>query len=225
MTVDEIAAAVMEEGDGGAQRALKELARDNASAPLLLAQLAAYPDVDVRAWVSGTVRSMLPAAEAVPILLRLIRDRDADVRDTAISDLIAVDRTAAAAALVPMLRSRLRTDHEYPLFAAFHLADLRDHESLPAIRALADTAARPYVRRYASIAALLLEGREDEILRRLRACEQGSTYSLAVAALIIGTPEARATVDECMTNAPDEECRRECQRALANRRPMQIHTR
>src|SRR5258708_20455993 len=102
MTVDEIAAAVMEEGDGGAHRALKELARDNASAPLLLAQLAAYPDVDVRAWLSGTVRSMLPAAEAVPILLRLIRDRDADARDTASTDLIPADRTPPSPPLSPL---------------------------------------------------------------------------------------------------------------------------
>jgi HEAT repeat protein len=222
MTADEIAAAVLDDNDDLARHALEDLARHPESAPFLLGQLAGHPDVDVRSWVSGAARALMPAAEAVPILSRLISDKDKDVRDTAITDLIAVDRSAAANALIPRLRARLGADHEFPLFAAGHLAELRDYESLPAIRALAETASRHYVRRGASIVALLLEGREVEVLRRLRAHEHESTWALADVALMVGTPEARAAVEQCAASAPDEECRRECRNALANRQPVQV---
>ncbi len=141
----------------------------------------------------------------------------------AIEDLICVDREVALRALVPGLRARLRDKKERrPLFAVFHLAELGDRESLPAIRELAATARVPRHRDFAAVACLLLEGRGDEILRRLREHDHPVTTALARAALLLGTPEALEAVERCAAAAPDEECRKKCRWQLEQVRGVRV---
>jgi HEAT repeat protein len=62
----------------------------------------------VRQWVALEAASLLDE-HAAPILLRLARDRHADVRMDAVNELVKLDREGARR-LAPALRRRLRSD-------------------------------------------------------------------------------------------------------------------
>ena len=140
-------------------------------------------------------------------------ERDADVRDIALQELLAI-APQAAASLAPLLRRSLRSkDFWGPVMPMWALARLRDSESLPLIKTL-EGDRRPFVQATARVVALILEGRDGELLEAIRGRDHLHMPWLAHGASILGTAEAIDALSEWATSAPDAECRRECEEAL-----------
>ena len=105
----------------------------------ILEQLAMHKDPAVRAWVPWAARRGLSKPDAVAIALRLFRDRDSDVRDVALDELVELDREAASK-LAGTLRQRLKSKEFYePIAAMWALAAIGDKASVDDIRANART--------------------------------------------------------------------------------------
>jgi hypothetical protein len=190
---------------------LDGLRADRGRAARILDELSRHDSADVRAWVAWAAPQVLGEGGS-SVLMGLTRDRDPDVREAAIDELVTLDPDAARR-LVPALRRRLRsTEAREPVSAMWTLAELGDRSSLPAIRRLAEAKdlEHPFNARVAEIVCLLLEERGDEVLWRLRAHDHDYTPWLATAARVLGTESARAALAQCAAGAPDEECRRVC---------------
>jgi hypothetical protein len=129
----------------------------------------------------------------------------------ALEELRDLDPEAAKRVVKTIRKKLLATDPKESAFAVWTLVQLGDRDSLDVIRRLSERAESPYLRRTAQIAALALEGRVDEILRRIRGHDHENMAALANAALLVGGPRGLETVKECAEDAPDPECRHYCQ--------------
>lgn len=190
---------------------LDGLRADRGRAARILDELTRHENADVRAWVAWAAPQVLGEG-GVYVLMGMTRDRDRDVRDAAIEELVALDPDAARR-LVPALRRRLRSREAHePVSAMWTLAELGDTGSLPAIRRIAQSERLdyPFQAHVAEVVCLVLEGREDEIVEGLRAHDHGRMPWLATGARVLGTESARSALEECAMTAPDEECRRAC---------------
>jgi hypothetical protein len=210
---DEVAAVVSREDVGAAEvdAVLDELRANRGRAARILDELSRHKNVDVRSWVGWATPQVLGDG-GVYVLMGLTRDRDPAVRDAAIDELVELDPDAARR-LLPGLRRRLRSrDAHEPVAAMWTLAELGDRGSLPAIRRIAagEGLDYPFQARVAEVVCLVLEEREDEIVRRMRAHDHGQMQSLATAARVLGTDAARSALEQCAAEAPDEDCRRVC---------------
>jgi hypothetical protein len=190
---------------------LDELRADRGRAARILDELSRHDSVDVRAWVAWATPQVLGDGGSF-VLMGLARDRDREVRDAATEELVALDPDAAGR-LVPALRRRLRS-HEAreSVTAMWTLAELRDRDSAPAIRRIAETPdlEHAFHARVAEVVCLVLDDREDEVLWRLRAHDHDYMPWLATAARVLGTDAARSALEQCAAGAPDEECRSAC---------------
>jgi hypothetical protein len=213
LTADHIASVIADDASGAHEinDIVSRLRVDLEEATRVLDELARHRNADVRFWVSWAAREVL-GERGVPLVLRLARDRDPDVRDGAVQELVKVDPEAARS-LIPALRRQLAsTDIFEPVFAMWTLVELGDREAAPLVRQIAAERASeyPFHQKTAAVVALLLEGREDEVLDRIRSHDHELMQWLVMAAVVIGTPEARAALEECARTAPDEECRQMC---------------
>lgn len=209
-------AAAVERGDTEMlAAAVAELRADRGRAARILDELSRHREPDVRGWVSGTARAVLEEG-GVYIVLGLTRDRDPGVRDRAVADLVALDPDVARR-LVPALRRRLRSaGSEESERAMWALAELGDTRAVPRIRQIAESAdANDRLRRNsAEVVCLLLGGRPEKVLERMRDHEHDLMPWLARAARLLGTDEARAVLAERAEHAPDAECRAVCRAEL-----------
>src|SRR2546423_8877587 len=90
-------AAEIQRSDGPDAEALLAAFRSSPlEAKRILEQLALHEDPVVRAWAPWAARRSLSKTDAVALALRLIRDRDSDVRDVALEELLELDLSAAA---------------------------------------------------------------------------------------------------------------------------------
>jgi hypothetical protein len=195
---------------------IDDLRKDQEHASRLLEKLSSNEDVDVRLWVSKAAREVLGEA-AIPLILRLTRDRDVDVQDVAIEELFQLGPLAARK-VVALLRRKLKSKDIYqPVFAMWKLVELNDRESLPLIRAVADAPEGdyPFHQRTARVVCMLMET-PYEIVERIRSHDHELMQWLTIAARELRTEEARAALEECARSAPDRECRRMCEGALAS---------
>jgi hypothetical protein len=192
---------------------LSSLQADPSTARRVLTDLSKDSRGEVRAWVPFAARKIL-GPEAVPYLLTLAKDPDPDVSDVALEELRDLDPEAAKRVVKTIRKKLLATDPKESAFAVWTLVQLGDRDSLDVIRRLSERAESPYLRRTAQIAALALEGRVDEILRRIRGHDHENMAALANAALLVGGPRGLETVKECAEDAPDPECRHYCQLQL-----------
>jgi hypothetical protein len=191
---------------------VEDLRAERGRAARILDELSRHRDPDVRGWVVWATPEVLGDG-GVYVLVGLTRDRDAEVRDAAIEELVALDADAARK-LIPSLRRRLRSrDADEPVTAMWTLAQLHDRESLPQVRRIAEAEGRdhPWQRMPAEVVTLLLQDRGDEILGAIRAHDHERMPWLAAGARILATEEARETLRECARSAPDEVCRRACE--------------
>jgi HEAT repeat protein len=182
----------------------------------VLDELITHRDVEVRAWATDRAAAVL-GEDAVPLLLRATKDRDPDVRDVGIERLLEVDPKAAEA-IVPRLRRKLRGPEFYDAVSAmWALAQLRYSNAIDDIRE-AGRAGRQAGKTFqgitADVVADLLEGRDMQLVASLEAHDHDRTSALAVAASLIGTPEALAALHKCAESAPDEDCRLACKERL-----------
>ena len=191
---------------------VEDLRAERGRAARILDELSRHRDPDVRGWVAWATPEVLGDG-GVYVLVGLTRDRDPEVRDAAIEELVALDAQAAHK-LIPSLRRRLRSrDAHESIAAMWTLAQLQDRESLPQIRRIAeaDDLDHPWQRMPAEVVTLLLQERGGEILRAIRAHDHERMPWLATGARILATEEARETLLECARSAPDEDCRRACE--------------
>jgi hypothetical protein len=137
---------------------IDDLRADPERAARLLEELARHRDVDVRLWVPYAAREVLGEA-AIPLILRLTRDRDVDVQDVAIEELFQLG-PGAARNVVSQLRRKLQSKVIYePVFAMWKLVELDDRESLPLIRAVAEApeGEYPFHQKTARVICMMLE--------------------------------------------------------------------
>jgi hypothetical protein len=196
---------------------LEELLRSLKSQPAVaiatLSELSDHPSFEVRSWVPRAARLAL-GQEGLTIIKRATHDRDPDIRDAAIEELVALDPREADF-LVPELRRRLRSGDTYePVAAMWTLAQIGAKDALGDVEEVARSADRPWHRKAAEIAVLALRGDGEEIARRIRDHDHDSVPWLAEAARIVGTKECRAALSWCVDGAPDQSCRNACREAL-----------
>lgn len=176
----------------------------------ILEALAANTSKSVRFWAAAAAPSILDAASA-PLLVQLARDRDRDVSDTAVDELLRIDPEAARVVLPRLRRDLKSNDFQWPVFAMLRLAVLRDIDSLPAINEIAHHPAHPYQAIVAGAAALFLEGRIDEITRRIRSHDHVAMPWLTYLASASGDIDAIQSLRECASSMIlDDECRGHC---------------
>jgi len=180
----------------------------------ILEQLAMHKDPAVRAWVPWAARRGLSKPDAVAIALRLFRDRDSDVRDVALDELVELDREAASK-LAGTLRQRLKSKEFYePIAAMWALAAIGDKASVDDIRANAAHWDNALHKNTAEVVCLLLEDRGTEVVRRIRDHDHRLMPWLSKAARLLGTDDAWDALQTCSRTAPDDECRNFCQEEL-----------
>jgi HEAT repeat protein len=132
------------------------------------------------------------------------------VRDDALAKLLDVAPEQAKDE-VERIRRLLRSRDDFEVASAlWTLAELRDEEALPAIDKIANAPRVPWLRKPASVSALLVRGQTDEVLEAIARHEHDRMKELAHAAAILGTAEAIEVLRRCSTASIDRECRGWC---------------
>jgi hypothetical protein len=214
VTAAAVAAAL--EADEPLDAALAALKRDPAQAKDVFDELASAGRFFVRQWVALEAPAIL-GRRAVPLLLRLTRDRHEDVRMDAVNELVELDREAAAQ-LAPALRRQLRSRDVYePIVAMRALMLVGDTEDADEMRRAAAESDYPFHRLAAGAYALALEGDDEELARRIEAHQHDAMPWLVVAAAYRATPPMVEALRLC-ARGPCHECRDDCSKALAGLR-------
>jgi hypothetical protein len=183
------------------------LKADPPNASRLLDRLAELPDPVVRAW-AGTAAVQVLGREAIPLLMKLQRDRDPDVRDVARQDLVAID-PAFERSFFPAYRKALtrRTDPwGEDRVAMLTLAKARDPEAVPLLRDYASHhEARYWHNRMPLVLADYIED-PDSVTRRIREHDHDFMYWLVEATAFLDIPDAPDALSEALGQASDETC-------------------
>jgi HEAT repeat protein len=164
----EAVAVALEAGPDGETKLRQELEmmrKDKGRAAVVLDELSRFRDRRVRAWVPGAAADVLGDG-AVRLILSLARDRDAEVRDAAVSALIGLGPMAVRPVL-PDLRRRLHSKAAAERIAAMQkLAAAGDESVLPLLEERVATAALPEERDAARAATIALRpggARSDDV--------------------------------------------------------------
>jgi len=178
----------------------------------LLKELAGHRDPVVRGWALSAIGDSIGVAGLDILTDRAKRDRDSDVRDIAIQELLDLDLDEARQ-LAPIYRRKLRSKDLYePATGMWALAAVGDSSSLDAIRTIEETATNAIQKNTAAVVSMILEGRSSEILAGIRSHNHDLMPWLTKAARILGTPEAQNVLQECAASTFDEECRNWCRK-------------
>ncbi len=225
-SVEQAAVAIRAHSTGRLKRLRDELAQDADAAEQFLRGLAEHPDPVVRDWAGWAAARVLPQESAVSLLKLLADDVDGDVRIEAQRFLVDLDK-AWARRLVPKYRRALRgQDFIEVVDAIWRLTQFRAGSALPEIQELIVSAKDPAVRNNAQIAALVLAGREDELIAGLRAHDHVLCVLWARGLGYLATTRAIETLRDFAQTAPDLECRERAARILAKAhqiRPISAH--
>jgi hypothetical protein len=201
------------EADEAPTDLISALQTDTEAAERVVIELAGDRRFFVRQWVALEVASLL-GERAVPILLRLARDRNEDVRMDAVNELVALEPVAARQ-LAPALRRRLRSRDIYePIVAMRALMVLGDAADAAEMRAAAEVSEYPFHGLVAGAYALALEGDDEELARRIEGHDHDAMPWLTVAARHRATPLIREALARCAERAGDE-CANACAETLA----------
>jgi hypothetical protein len=195
-----------------------ELSRLPASvAEARLRALDVVSDPVVRAWAAWAAPRALPPEAATRILKEFARDRDPDVRDTALEEWLDLGvGPDDAAALRKRLIGQLRSGGPGENFALWALARLRDRDALPAIREFGIDADEPWKALAADVASLVILGQRSQILRRIREHDHDSMLWLAAAARVMPDPELLQALQAGAQELPDIDCRAICSAAVVD---------
>jgi hypothetical protein len=143
------------EGETRLRQELEMMRKDSGRAAVVLDELSRHRDRRVRAWVPGAAADVLGDG-ATRLILSLARNRDAAVREAAVSALLRLG-PAAAHAVLPDLRRRLHSKEPAERIAAMqNLAAAGDGSVLVLLDERAATAALPEERDAARAAAVAL---------------------------------------------------------------------
>ena len=192
-----------------------ELIRNDPEPRQLLLKLAKSRLVEVRGWVAGNAADVL-GSDALPILLLLLDDDDADIRVTAVTAVEGLDPSHIPA-LARRLRRRLRSSNPYEALAtSWTLAKIGDKESVEVLRRYRD-GHEPWTWQHkAADVVLLYMTAPDEVVRRIEGHDHDRMLWLAYAAKLVGTPSALAALRSGADTLADEECRAACRYTLEN---------
>src|SRR5216683_8199292 len=212
ITAAEVAAAI--KGDAPNDELVRLIRDSPEQSHGLLEQLSRDRDPVVRAWVPPVARTVL-RKDAVPLIIRMAReDRDVDVRDVAIEELLELDRDAARS-MVPLFRKKLRSSDPFePLTAMWALAAVGDEGAVDLIRAKIAGRQPNALDRMNGEVVIMLMTNLSEILRRIRDHDHDRMLMLSKAAALMGTHEAVEALRACADRAPDSQCRENCREDL-----------
>lgn len=178
-----------------------------------IARLALSPTARERGYVPLAARLVLGEG-ALPLLLKLLDDSDADVRGEALDQLELLDPSIVQR-LAPRLRERLARSNNYEaLSIAWRLAVLKDEAAVALIEDFRDCHPEGNWQHKAAdiVLAMLLE--PDAIPRRIRTHDHDHMPWLAYGASLLRTGEAMDALDACADGAPDADCRAYCRARL-----------
>ncbi len=193
---------------------LFDLKLDRKHATTVLAALARHDEPELRLFAPEAAADVL-GRDAVPILRRLVSDKDSDVRVEALNALIAVDPHSAHDMKEP-LRLRAQSLDLYEAQAAlWALGAIRDNEGLDVIRAAKDR--DNAIPRNTAIAVELLLTDPGELCRRIEDHDHELMPWLVKAAELLRTKEAQRALEKCAAEAPDQECRNWARAKLSSR--------
>jgi len=210
LTAAAVAADIKREEGPNAEQLLAAFRSSPPEAKRILEELAAHRDPVVRAWATWAARRSLSKADAVALALRLVRDRDSDVRVVALEELLELD-VRAAAKLAPTFRRKLKSKEFYePISGMWALATIQDKGAVDEIRASAERWDNALHKNTAEVVSMLLEDRGDEVIGLIRSHDHRLMPWLSKAARLLGTKEAREALEASARNAPDDECRNFC---------------
>jgi len=182
----------------GEMAALNDALRRSPNRVAIVRDLAGNADADIRWWIADAAAEILDR-DAVPILVALLDDADADARLEALQSLVAID-PGAARGHVGRLRRQLRSAEFWePVVASWALARLRDAESLPVLDALARDLDGDWRGTTARAAAYVIREDEQAILEWLKREDKISQPAAVEAARILNTPalgEALSRLDD-----------------------------
>ncbi len=181
----------------------------------LLDKLSRHRDPVVRSWVPEVARTLL-GISAVPLLMRIAsEDRDIDVRDVAIGQLLEAD-IGAARSLIPLYRRNLQSSDRFgPVAAMWALAAVGDRDAVDLIHAKIAGRQPDALDRMNGEVVILLLTNPSEILRRLKEHDHERMLLLAKAAGLMGTEEATAALRSCLDGSFDTRCQDYCREELA----------
>ncbi len=180
------------------------LSADREYAGQVLGELADNQDPEIRHWAAQEAADVL-GRDAVPILRRLVRDRDSNVRIDALRGLGQVD-PGELVPMIPKLRAETESQDGFDAQAAiWALGALGDPANLDVVRAATRRdRARP---RNTAIAVELLISDPEQLCQRIESHDHDLMPWLTYAAAMLGTERARLALEHCALNAPDGECR------------------
>ena len=210
-------ASLIDEGNADSPRLLSRLEID----PLRrskVAQLLSWPLGDVRFWALEAAMRIYSREEYVDALDKAVSDRDDEVKSEAIGRLADV----APDHLLPLARSLAkRLNVEVPslekVFLLWTLAKAGAVDALAQISRLRSTEPDgTQLARICDVVSRYLKEGAQPILDSIRDHDDHAHMEelTTIAWHVLATPAAREALDECAANAPDEECRGNCNDAL-----------
>jgi hypothetical protein len=184
----------------------------------VMAKLLRWDDAAVRYWAIAAAEKVYSRDEYTRVLERASRDPDDDVSADAIDRLFNV----APERLKRMSRSiASKLSSDIPslekVFWLWSLARLRARDAIPQIEALrANEEAWTKLARVADVVLQYLNRGETGVLEALGGHRDHAHMEelCTLARFVIRSDAARSALKQCVANAPDEECRRECQFSL-----------
>jgi hypothetical protein len=199
------------EGQEAYQALLSELRADGPFAFALLDRLADHKDPVVRMWAGDAAKEIF-GRDAVPLLMRMSKERNPDVRDSARQDLIEVDPQFLHA-MLPSLRKVLKKRKDLwgeDRAAMVRVAKVRDQESVPLLRAYSKSyegqhGGRHYGYRMPLVLADYIET-PSVIAERIRAHDHDNMYWLVLTTCALPVPGGAEALEYALALPVDEEC-------------------
>jgi HEAT repeat protein len=226
ISVDQAVVAIKSRSKVALKQLRGDLAQNPEAADRLLRQLAENPDPVARDWAGWAAAQVLPRASAISLLTLLAEDTDADVRMEAERFLVELDRSLARRLVPRYIRALRSDDFLEAVNAIWRLTQFREGAALPAIQDLSVNAKHPAVRNNARIAALVLAGREADLIAGLRADDHVLCVLWTRGLGYLGTSAALAALRDYVQTGPDAQCRDQAAGVLAKAdaiRPIPAH--
>jgi HEAT repeat protein len=187
--------------------------RADANAETILQELAQNPDLEVRGWVPSAARRIL-GSRAVPLLERMTRDSDVDIRGLALDALEDLDPRLLDPFVGQLHRALQSKDDAEVIAAAWKLVARGDQQAAEPIAVFRDRY-EPWMWQHKAAEVMLLAlASPEEIPRRIREHDHEHMTWLANAAIVVATPEGFSALRACSESSFDESCRNVCTHAL-----------
>ena len=227
LTAEDLLPLILTEEDVSSAKRLNEVFRELEANPDLawsiLTRLATRPEADARMWAAA-IGADLFGQRYSQVLLRMLRDRDPDVRNMALTELTKHDPATVGAARSTLLEMLSNERDEMNAIQLLHvLGGQRDAAAVDEIRKWAATPGRwPLSQRRAEVTVLYIEEGAEGILARIREHKDHDLMLELMIAARSWTPrqDAIAAVRAGLERADDARCRELYQKSLVALRDL-----